>query len=263
VEERLALLARFKRKYAPTIQGILDLREVCDRDIEKLEHAADTQEFLRGEQARLTKAVQALGGRVSERRQSAAQRMEQRVMAELADLAMPATRFHVALSPLPEPAASGLEKVEFQIAPNQGEGLLPLGRVASGGELSRIMLALKKVAPELEGVPTVVFDEVDAGIGGATATSVGRKLFDVSRTAQVICVTHLPQVAAFADRHFSVAKKEAAGRTLTTLTRLGREERVHEMARMLGGANITERTLDHARELIAISNNQETSGEHL
>jgi DNA repair protein RecN (Recombination protein N) len=179
--------------------------------------------------------------------------MEKLVMHELADLAMPGTRFHVTLSPLAEPAATGLEKIEFLIAPNRGEALLPLGRVASGGELSRILLALKRVTPEIEGVPTVIFDEVDAGIGGVTATSVGRKLFEVSRASQVLCVTHLPQVAAYADRHFSVAKNDADGRTLTTLTRLDGEERVREMARMLGGASITGATLENARELIAMS----------
>ncbi|MCK4507753.1 MAG: DNA repair protein RecN, partial [Desulfuromonadales bacterium] len=215
VESRLDLLAKLKRKYAPGIEEVLAFKEVCDREIEALEHAGEKRDALQADESRLTAAVQDAGRRLTLQRRDAAKHLETQVAAELADLAMPGTRFHVALEPLQTPAASGLEKVEFLIAPNQGEALMPLGRVASGGELSRILLALKRVAPELAEVPSVIFDEVDAGIGGMTATAVGRKLYDVSRAAQVLCVTHLPQVAAFADRHFSVVKGEAAGRTQT------------------------------------------------
>jgi len=130
---------------------------------------------------------------------------------------------------------------------------MPLAKVASGGELSRMMLALKRLAPEADRVPTVIFDEVDAGIGGAAATAVGRKLQVVSRTSQILCVTHLPQVAAFADHHHRVVKRELDGRTLTKMEHLGSDERAQEMARMLGGATVTEQTLLHAKELIASS----------
>lgn len=253
VENRLALLTQLKRKYAPTLAEILALKETFDQEIESLEHAAEKRDALQAEKNRLTVELQAAGQRLSRQRREAAKSLEARVAAELADLAMPGTQFHVALEPLPVPAAGGLERVEFLIAPNQGETLLPLGRVASGGELSRILLALKRVAPELAEVPTIIFDEVDAGIGGITATAVGRKLYDVSRAAQVLCVTHLPQVAAFADRHFSVVKAESGGRTLTTLRMMQGEDRVDEMARMLGGAKVTERTLENARELIELS----------
>jgi DNA repair protein RecN (Recombination protein N) len=169
---------------------------------------------------------------------------------ELADLAMTGARFEVQLTPLAEPGPLGLERGEFLLAPNRGEALLPLARIASGGELSRILLALKRIAPESGQVPTLIFDEVDAGIGGATATAVAEKLRTVSRSVQVLCVTHLPQVAAGADRHFLVSKREADGRTVTTVAPLVGEARVAEMARMLGGAQVTERTLAHARELI-------------
>lgn len=253
VENRLALLTQLKRKYAPTLAEILAFRQTCDQEIESLEHAAEKRDALQAEKTRLTAELQAAGQRLSRQRREAAKSLEARVAAELADLAMPGTQFHVALEPLPLPAAGGLERVEFLIAPNQGETLLPLGRVASGGELSRILLALKRIAPELAEVPTIIFDEVDAGIGGITATAVGRKLYDVSRAAQVLCVTHLPQVAAFADRHFSVVKAESGGRTLTTLKMMQGEDRVVEMARMLGGAKVTERTLENARELIELS----------
>ncbi len=152
-----------------------------------------------------------------------------------------------------EPGPQGLERGEFYLAPNPGEEPRPLAWIASGGELSRIMLAIKRAAPESEGIPTLVFDEVDAGIGGAAATAVGQKLAGVAQGAQVLCITHLPQVAAFADNHYQVEKREEEGRTLTSVVRLGEEERVREMARMLGGARVTERTLEHAREIIAQS----------
>ena len=136
---------------------------------------------------------------------------------------------------------------------NPGEPLLPLAKVASGGELSRLMLALKRIAPDAGPVPTIIFDEVDAGIGGAAATAVGRKLKSVSRAAQVLCVTHLPQVAAFADHHHRVIKHEIGGRTMAVMELLCDDERVQEMARMLAGAQVTGQTLLHARELIAVS----------
>jgi DNA repair protein RecN (Recombination protein N) len=172
------------------------------------------------------------------------------MQGELTDLSMPGARFELQLTPLPEPGPYGLERGEFLLAPNRGEALLPLARIASGGELSRILLALKRVTPGSEQVPTLIFDEVDAGIGGATATAVGEKLRAVSRHAQVLCVTHLPQVAARADRHFLVSKRETSGRTVAEVVCLDEEARVAEMARMLGGARVTERTLAHARELI-------------
>ena len=166
---------------------------------------------------------------------------------------MPGASFEIAFTPLAEPGFEGVERIEFMISLNPGEPSKPLVKVASGGELSRLMLALKRLAPEADSVPTVIFDEVDAGIGGAAATAVGRKLQAVSRTSQILCVTHLPQVAAFADHHHRVLKREIEGRTLTAMERISGDERAQEMARMLGGAQVTEQTLLHARELIATS----------
>jgi len=147
----------------------------------------------------------------------------------------------------------GVGRGGFMGSLSPGEPLMPLSRVASGGELSRLMLAIKRLAPDADRVPTVIFDEVDAGIGGAAATAVGRKLQAVSSTAQILCVTHLPQVAAFADHHHRVVKSEVEGRTVTAMERIEGDERVMEMARMLGGAQVTEQTLLHARELISTS----------
>ena len=168
---------------------------------------------------------------------------------ELNDLAMKHARFEVALEKLAEPRANGLERAEFLFSPNPGEAPKPLARIASGGELSRLMLALKQLHPESD-VPTLVFDEVDSGIGGATSALVGEKLKRVAGGQQVLCITHLPQVAAFADHHLSVEKQVEEGRTRTSVKSLAGEGRVAEMARMLGGMKITEKTLEHAREMI-------------
>jgi len=251
VDERLARLTTLKRKYGGTVVEILSLHEQIERERDELEHAEETCAALEAELAGQLTALRETGSRLGLARRHAGERLSAAMQAELSDLSMPGARFESQLTSLPEPGPTGLERGEFLLAPNRGEALLPLGRIASGGELSRILLALKRVTPGSEQVPTLVFDEVDAGIGGATATAVGEKLRAVSRRAQVLCVTHLPQVAAGADRHFQVSKREAAGRTVTAVEPLAGEDRVMEMARMLGGAQVTERTLAHARELIA------------
>lgn len=252
VEERLAQLANLRRKYGATIAEILERQAGIAAEVDQLEHAEETRAALEAERERQLTLLRAAGARLSAARQAAGARLGAAMQQELAELAMPGARFDVQLTALAEPGPSGLERGEFLLAPNRGESLLPLAKIASGGELSRILLALKRIAPGSEQVPTVIFDEVDAGIGGATATAVGAKLRAVSRSAQVLCVTHLPQVAAGADRHFLVAKREAGGRTVTAVERLAGEGRVLEMARMLGGAQVTERTLAHARELIGV-----------
>ncbi len=253
VEARLALLATLKRKYGATVTEILDFRQTCADELNALEHVEEARAALEAEQQRRQADLSEAGTRLSLARRAAVGRLAAAMHAELHDLAMPGARFEVQLSPLAEPGPAGLERGEFLLAPNPGEGLQPLARIASGGELSRILLALKRIAPGSEQVVTLVFDEVDAGIGGVTATAVGEKLRAVSRAAQVLCVTHLPQVAAGADRHFQVNKREVAGRTVVGIERLTGERRVAEMARMLGGAQVTERTLAHARELVGES----------
>ncbi len=250
VEERLARLASLKRKYAPTIDEMLTLAQRIDQELAELTD-------LDGTRASLVKALdgardklQRAGKSLSEQRGQGAALLQQRVESELAGLAMARARFEVRLTPLVEAGPYGLEKGEFYLSPNPGEEPKPLVRIASGGELSRIMLALKSAAPEAGGIPTLIFDEVDAGIGGEAATSVGEKLKGVACGRQVICITHLPQVAAFADSHYRVEKQEREGRTFTALVWLDGEDRTREMARMLGGSKVTERTLEHARELI-------------
>jgi DNA repair protein RecN (Recombination protein N) len=250
VEARLALLTSLKRKYGSSLAAVLAQQEAVAAELDSLEHAEETRSHLEAARARQQAALLETGRQLQVAREAAGALLGTAMRNELADLAMPGARFEVQLTPLTEPGPLGLERGEFLLAPNRGEALLPLTRIASGGELSRILLALKRIAPESGQVPTLIFDEVDAGIGGATATAVGDKLRSVSRSAQVLCVTHLPQVAAGADRHFLVSKREAGGRTVTTVEPLVGEARVAEMARMLGGAQVTERTLAHARELI-------------
>jgi DNA repair protein RecN (Recombination protein N) len=253
IEERLVVLTRLKRKYAPSVDEILSLQETFEREIAELENAQETRENLAEELLTLSTENNTLGKKLSEARKSAAKLLEAALLEEMAALAMPGASFEVSFSDLDKPGNEGLERVEFMVSSNPGEPLMPLAKVASGGELSRMMLALKRLAPEADSVPTVIFDEVDAGIGGAAATAVGRKLQAVSRVSQILCVTHLPQVAAFADHHHRVLKREVDGRTLTAMERLDGDERVQEMARMLGGATVTEQTLLHAKELISSS----------
>jgi DNA repair protein RecN (Recombination protein N) len=258
VEGRLAMLSNLKRKYGATVGEILERQGAIEAELHELEHAEEARATLEAERARQQAALLENGTRLRAARQAAGARLGAAMQGELADLAMPGARFELQLTPLPDPGPAGLERGEFLLAPNRGEALLPLARIASGGELSRILLALKRITPGRDQVPTVIFDEVDAGIGGVTATAVGDKLRAVSRSVQVLCVTHLPQVAAGADRHFLVSKREVAGRTVAGVEQLTGEARVAEMARMLGGAQVTERTLAHARELIGASAPQAT-----
>jgi DNA repair protein RecN (Recombination protein N) len=253
IEERLSVLTRLKRKYAPAVSDILSLKNEFDREIIALENAGETRERLVCELTDLSDKNRQLGKALSVSRQQVAQKLAAALVDELDDLVMPGASFEVSFSSMDQPGYEGLERIEFLVSLNPGEPLMPVAKVASGGELSRLMLALKRLAPDAESVPTVIFDEVDAGIGGAAATAVGRKLQAVSRTAQILCVTHLPQVAAFAGHHHRVVKRELEGRTLTAMEHISGEERIEEMARMLGGAQVTEQSLLHAKELISTS----------
>lgn len=253
IEERLSVLTRLKRKYAPSVSEILALQDRLDNEIGELENAGATRGTLAESLKALSARSSQLGEELSACRRQAAKQLVTTLVGELGDLAMSGASFEVAFTPLSQPGQDGLEKIEFMVSLNPGEPRMPLARVASGGELSRLMLALKRLAPDADHVPTVIFDEVDAGIGGVAATAVGRKLRAVSRTSQILCVTHLPQVAAFADHHYRVIKREIAGRTLAAMEPLAGDERVREMARMLGGAQVTEQSLLHAKELISTS----------
>ncbi len=249
IDDRLDLIFRLKKKYAPTVAEIIAYREEIDRELAGLMNRIETRGELEQKLRELEKQMSTLGKELSLRRKGAAKTLKAAMEKELKELAMKNALFEVALAGLEEPRASGMERAEFLFSPNPGEAPKPLARIASGGELSRLMLALKQVHPESD-VPTLVFDEVDTGIGGATSAMVGEKLKRVAGGQQVLCITHLPQVAAFADHHFRVEKLVEGGRTRTCVSHLAGNERVKEMARMLGGVKITDKTLEHAREMI-------------
>lgn len=251
LEIRLDLLNRLKRKYGATIETILDHFAAVSREFAELSNLEATRGAWEKQLQEDELALLQLGAELTQARSVAAISLQQGVEKELRDLAMPKARFSVALTPLPLPGPGGCEKIEFLLQANPGEVARPLAKVASGGELSRLMLAIQRTAPAGAEVATLIFDEVDAGIGGAAATAVGEKLRAVAKGRQVLCITHLPQVAAFAHHHFQVGKEETAdARTITSVRPLAAEEQVNEIARMLGGAKITNSTITHARELI-------------
>lgn len=250
VQERLHALGVLKRKYGDSIPEILAYREQIAGELDGLAHSEEHAAGLQAERARAEREATARAGQLTALRRLATGRFEQAVEQELADLAMEHTRFHVEMAPQPL-AATGMDRVEFLISPNPGEPLKPLARVASGGELSRVMLALKSVLARVDRVPTLIFDEIDVGIGGRTAHVIGEKLAALGREKQVVCVTHLPQIACLADAHFTVRKEVAGGRTVVRLRRLTEEERVEEISRMLGGRDDSAGARQHAQEMLA------------
>jgi DNA repair protein RecN (Recombination protein N) len=249
VDDRLDLIGRLKKKYGPTVEEILSCKVQIDRELEQLAGREQTRDDLEKSLSDLEKKLEDKGRLLTEKRREAALALKRSMEKELRDLAMKNAVFEVSFEPMSEPRSQGFEKAEFLFSSNPGETPRSLSRIASGGELSRLMLALKQVHPESD-VPTLVFDEVDSGIGGTTSALVGRKLKKVAGKQQVLCITHLPQVAAFADHHFKVEKKIGDGRTTTVASSLAGDGRVAEMARMLGGMKISERSLEHAREMI-------------
>ncbi|HKC12070.1 MAG TPA: DNA repair protein RecN [Vicinamibacteria bacterium] len=259
IESRLAQIDRLKRKYGATLGEVLAFSERCRRELQEMGAPEERERALENEGSALAARYFDLAQKLSRQRRAAAADLERKVQAELALLAMEKTRFKVLFRPEASPQEAqerstwterGLEAVEFLLSPNPGEELRPLARIASGGELSRILLALKSVASLDATGKTLIFDEVDAGIGGRVAEVVGRKLRAMASRHQVLCVTHLPQIASLADRHWAVRKRVERGRTLTEVKALSKEDRVEEIARMLGGATITETARDHAREMV-------------
>ncbi len=247
VQERLHLIRTLKRKYGDTVEAVLDyLREVTDK-MERLQGGEERAEQIAEALRDLEERAQELAGELSRLRREGARRFEQAVAQELNELAMPRARFEVKLTPKPL-ESDGADAIEFLIAPNPGEPPRPLSRIASGGELSRVMLAIKSVLAGVEDVPTLVFDEIDIGIGGRTASVVGEKLHSLSQQRQILCITHLPQIASRARLHLLIEKREVEGRTVTAVTPVEGEARVQEIARMLGDTG--ESALRHAREML-------------
>ena len=249
IESRLDVIHKLRRKYGVTCQDILEYLENAKRELDEIEFADDHLERLKVKCEKAEKAAVEAAMLLRENRKAAAQKLSEKILSELTQLDMPRVQFSCEFTPV-ELSVNGMDQVAFYMSANTGEALKPLSKVASGGELARIMLAMKNVLAEQDRVQTLVFDEVDTGVSGRAAQKVAEKLRSVARSKQVLCVTHLPQLAALGDTHLLIAKEERQGRTFTTVTPLNREGRKRELARIIGGANITETTLKSAEEML-------------
>jgi len=255
IDERLDVLNRLKRKHGGSLDNVL-------RKKQEIEEALNTVSSLEEELEKFGKEREIIEGslresalKLSQKRKQTAQKLQEAVDQEIRALNMPHASFSVNFNKVSEDAAEsfgpkGIDEIEFYLSANKGEDARPLNKVASGGELSRIILALKNVLSRTGSVSSIVFDEVDNGIGGAVAEIVGRKLKAVSTNHQVICITHLPQIACFGDKHMFVSKKVVKGRTITFVNELDNEEKIEEISRMLGGVQVTQKTREHAREML-------------
>jgi len=255
-DERLHQVEQLQRKYGASVEEVLQFRDRAAGELAACAGVDEREAEILSERAERSKTLGAEAERLSAGRARAARKLAKVVQASLRELGMPQGRFDVALDPVTPPAdmpcgPAGAEAPAFRFSANAGEELRPLRAVASGGELSRVFLALKQALRESDAGMVLVFDEVDSGIGGRTADRVGRMLAELAGHHQVLCITHLPQIAAFAQNHFRVAKRERSGRTETCITRVEGSDRVAEIARMAGGEAVGEATLEHARELLA------------
>jgi DNA repair protein RecN (Recombination protein N) len=261
VEDRLAAIDRLKRKYGPTLDDVIRFGEDAARKLAEMENKDEVLRDLRSNLVRAGQEYMAAARALSKKRYECARKLEKTVEAAINDLAMKAS-FKIEVTGSDEEpnwSASGFDQVVYMISTNLGETMRRLEDIASGGELSRVMLALKASVEATagggkkkgSGVPrTLVFDEIDTGIGGHAAEAVGKKLKELSRTSQVLCVTHLPQIATFADHHYRIEKRESGGRARTTVRNITGDERTEEVARMLSGAKVTESSLKHAEQMI-------------
>jgi len=267
VEERLVLVREMERKYGPTIEQVLEAAEEARVELATLVQSSERLATLQQEEEELLRELGRLAGEISVRRQEAAVRLGQAVEATMAELNMAGTTFAVPIErvqkgdglhvegDLPFPAgcyafdARGIDRVEFLISPNPGEALRPLARIASGGESSRLLLAVKSILSHADATPVLIFDEIDVGVGGRSGYVVGEKLWQLARQHQVLCITHLPQIAAYADAHFTIGKRVQEGRTLTYAARLEGPDLIEELAVMLGGVDVSDTHRESAREI--------------
>ena len=254
VESRADLLYRLKKKYGATVEDMLDYLDRSRRELDEIEYADDRIAQLQGTLAKQEKEMTAAARALSDARKAAAKALEERILHELRELDMGKVRFSIEFTEK-APDANGIDAVRFLMSANVGEELKPIHKIASGGELARIMLALKNVLAEQDHVMTMVFDEVDTGVSGRAAQRVAEKMAKLSRSRQVLCVTHLPQLAAMADTHFSVEKGEEDGRTFTRVVQLDRAQRRAELSRLTGGAEVTETQLRGAEEMLSAAEN--------
>ena len=249
IETRLDVIHRLRRKYGASCADILDYLERAQKELDEIEFADEHMEQLKKKLRKAEAEAFFAARKLSEARKEAAVRLSARILEELRQLDMPRVQFECVFTDI-ELSPSGADGAAFYMSANAGEALKPMSKVASGGELARIMLAMKNVLAEKDSVATLIFDEVDTGVSGRAAQKVAEKLRSVAKSKQVLCVTHLPQIAALANTHLLIAKSERGGRTYTSVTPLDTEGRKRELARIIGGANITETTLKSAEEML-------------
>ncbi len=256
IESRLELVSTLKRKYGANIVEILNYREESIAELERIENAEEHREQLVAEYAAAKTAYEQLSDELTALRKEAAEQLSGSLLPELADLGMPHAAFEVAFERLGGeiPSASGVDGIEFLLSTNRGEPVKPLSKVASGGELSRIMLSFKSVLADLDGIPTMVFDEIDSGISGQIGTAVAVKMRQIAKNHQVLCITHLPQIAAYANYQYLVYKEESGEKTRSTARILQQNERAAEIARIMGSGGTDPVALEHAQSLIDAAN---------
>ena len=250
LEDRLSLLQKLKRKYGGSAEEILLFLHRSEKELEELETREERIAEVEVQLANQERLVRAAGKKLGQGRRKAAGKLAGAITGALRELGFPHGAFNVAVHDCP-PRFSGMDEVEFDFAPNAGEAPRPLRSIASSGEISRVMLASKAILADHDRIPVLVFDEIDANLGGEMGNSVGEKLMSVSRNHQVLCITHLPQVAVYGKSHLMVSKEVRSGRTVTGITEVSGESRVEEVARMLGGRGLTSVILDHAREMLS------------
>ncbi|RTK89552.1 DNA repair protein RecN [Enterococcus faecalis] len=253
VENRLELIRQMKRKYGDSIETILSYYEEITKELAEADFLEGGTGDLEALLAEKQQAAHQQALTLRKERKRLAKELEQQILTELKELYLERTEFEVRFTELEHLQENGLDGVEFYITTNPGEPLKPLVRVASGGELSRVMLAMKTIFSQTQGITSIVFDEVDTGVSGRVAQAIADKIYQISENSQVLCITHLPQVAAVADEHYFIEKEIVAGRTETSVRILSEKERVNEIARMLAGSEITKLTIEHAQELLAMA----------
>lgn len=257
IEQRLDVLAQLKRKYGDSEQQILDYYQKIATELAKMTDSEENSEDLAQQVADLKQQLLATGASLSDKRRAAAKVLQRQIHQELKDLYMDKAIFEVRFKPTKgQIYRSGLDSVEFYIQTNPGERMRPLVKIASGGELSRMMLALKTIFSESQGITSIIFDEVDTGVSGRVAQAIAEKINGIAHFSQVLCITHLPQVAAMSDHHYFIAKKITGKRTKTSVTKLDNAARVQELARMLAGTKVTKLSLEHAEELLQLADEE-------
>lgn len=249
IEERLDLITKLQRKYGGSEEAALSYMKNAEAELLQLENADETVSELSEELSKIDAKMKAEAEKITKLRTEAAKKLQSEIEASLAELSMPKVKFEIMLTPC-EYNQKGADSVEFMISPNVGEPLKPLAQIASGGELSRVMLAIKSIVAD--GVDTLIFDEIDTGVSGSAAQKIAKKLSALSKGKQVICVSHQPQLAAAADNHCMIKKREDGERTVTEVRQLSAEERITELARIIDGDNITETAINHAKEMLGL-----------